>query len=56
MDIVKILVERNVDVRDQSVDRDGSTPLHLASAWGHYEIAALLLQQGAHPFEVNVLH
>lgn len=43
--VIRLLVERGADVAAQ--DHDGLTPLHLASSWGHMDLAYLLVERGA---------
>ena len=40
-----MLIEQAVDVASQ--DRDGNTPLHLASFYGQVEVACMLIEYGA---------
>ena len=45
VDVARMLIEHGTDVRAQN--RDGGTPLHLASKWGQVEIVRMLVKRGA---------
>ena len=49
-DVVQYLLERGIDV-DSQADTEHSTPLHLASYWGGFKVAQMLLDHGA---DINV--
>ncbi|XP_025837623.1 uncharacterized protein LOC108735333 isoform X1 [Agrilus planipennis] len=46
--VVKLILQHGGNPNIQS--DDGLTPLHIAVAWGHYEITELLLHCGGNPF------
>jgi len=45
VDVARMLIEHGVDVIAQN--KDGGTPLHLASKWGQVEIVRMLVERGA---------
>lgn len=49
LDTVRLMLEQGVDVNLR--DRNGNTPLFLASRWGHFQVAQFLVQCGA---DVNI--
>ena len=46
MEVVKKLIQAGGDVNEKD-EEDGSTPLHLASGYGHVKVIAALLAAGA---------
>src|SRR5438105_3060256 len=50
-EIVNILLERGIDVNKQN--KSGDTPLHFACSMGNYEIANILLKNGANSLILN---
>ncbi|KAJ3313221.1 hypothetical protein HDU76_002696 [Blyttiomyces sp. JEL0837] len=47
-----LLLDYGADVN--SSDREGSTPLHFAMAFGHFDTTTLLMERGAHPSPKNL--
>jgi ankyrin repeat protein len=47
VEVVRMILERGADPTVQ--DKDGRTPLHEASLWGHVEVVRMILERGADP-------
>ena len=45
-DVAKVSSFLNVGIDPDLLEKDGSTPLHLASFYGKLEVASLLIQKG----------
>ena len=45
VEVIRYLIEHTADVAAQ--DNNGLTPLHLASLWGHMDLACFLIERGA---------
>jgi ankyrin repeat protein len=50
-DVARLLIEAGTDINKQC--EHGRTALHMAAAWGHAEVAQLLLEHGADPTIVD---
>ena len=49
--VARVLLEAGADVNKQC--EHGRTALHMAAAWGHADVAQLLLENGANPTIVD---
>ena len=51
VDVTRVLIEAGADVNKRC--EHGRTALHMAAAWGHADVAQLLLENGADPTLVD---
>jgi ankyrin repeat protein len=51
VDVARVLIEAGADVNKRC--EHGRTALHMAAAWGHADVAELLLENGADPTIVD---
>jgi HEAT repeat protein len=53
VELVKLLLERGVDVNTTAQSKERNTPLHLGALQGGFEVVRLLLEHGANPNLLN---